>query len=134
MNVKSPCEDVRQRDPLRAAIVSPDDSQLNILIEFANFAASLKGSHGKREKMLTADTATAIHHTCLGIVEMAKYLLETNRYILLGKFTTDPLEKSFGKLRQGSGGTYFINAQQVLEKVNTMKTKVLLGLNLDVSS
>ena len=133
MNVKSPNEDVRQRDPLRTAIVSPDDSQLHFLTEFANFAASLKGSHGKREKKLTADTATAIQHTCLGVVEMAKYLLQTNRYVLLGKFTTDPLENSFGKLRQGSGGTYFINAQQILEKVNLMKTKVLLRLNLDVS-
>ena len=133
MNVKSPNEDVRQRDPLRAAIVSPDDSQLHFLTEFANFAASLKGSHGKKEKKLTADTATAIQHTCLGVVEMAKYLLRTNGYVLLGKFTTDPLENSFGKLRQGSGGTYFINAQQILEKVNLMKTKVLLRLNLDVS-
>ena len=92
MNVKSPNEDVRQRDPLRAAIVSPDDSQLHFLTEFAKFAASLKGSHGKRGKKLTADTATAIQHTCLGVVEMAKYLLQTNRYVLLGKFTTDPLE------------------------------------------
>lgn len=132
MNVKSPNEDVRQRDPLRAAILSPDDKQLNFLIEFAHFAASLKGSHGQREKMLTADTATAIHHTCLGVVEMATHLLKSNTYILLGKFTTDPLEKAFGKLRQGSGGTYFINAQQILEKVNIMQTKVLLRLKLDV--
>ena len=134
MNVKSLGEDMRLRDPLRAAIKSPDDEQLRFLTEFASFAASLKGTQGKRQKQLTVDTASAIEHTCLGVVELTKYLLETNNYILLGKFTTDPLEKAFGKLRQGSGGTYFINTQQVLEKVNLMKTKVLLRLNLDVSN
>ena len=66
---------------------------------------------------------------------MAKHLLQTNRsrYVLLRKLTTNPLENSFRKLRQGSGGTYFINAQQILEIVNFMKTKVLFTLNLDVS-
>ena len=47
---------------------------------------------------------------------------------MLGLFTTDPLEKEFSKLRQGSGGPYFITAQQVLEKVNISKTRLLLKL------
>ena len=33
-----------------------------------------------------------------------------NEYVILGWFSTDPLEKAFGKLREGSGGTYFITA------------------------
>ena len=35
---------------------------------------------------------------------------------MLGNFTSDPLEKQFGKLRQGTGGAYFIIVQQILEK------------------
>ena len=49
--------------------------------------------------------------------------------MLNNKFTTDPLEKSFGKLRQGSGGTYFITVHQVIEKTNIQKASLLLSLN-----
>ena len=47
-----------------------------------------------------------------------------------------PLEKQFGKLQQGCGGTYFITVQQMLEKVGIAKTKLLLNsdLNIDVFS
>ena len=70
------------------------------------------------------------------IVELAKFLLsnDSHSYVLLGKFTTDPIEQAFGKLRQGSGGTYFINTQQVIEKWNISKTKLALQSNLDISN
>ena len=32
-------------------------------------------------------------------------------YVILGLFTSDPLEKKFGKLRQGCGAAYFITVQ-----------------------
>ena len=54
------------------------------------------------------------------------------RYVPLGKFTTDILEKYFGKLRQGSGGTYFITVQQIIEKVNIKRASLLLSLE-DIS-
>ena len=58
---------------------------------------------------------------------MSKYLLDTtHQYVLLGNFTTDPIEKLFGKLRQGLGGTCFTSIQQVLEKVTIYHTKLLL--------
>ena len=49
--------------------------------------------------------------------------------MLLGKFTSDHIEKEFGKLRQGCGGCYFITAQQIMEKVAIYKTKLLLRLD-----
>ena len=57
--------------------------------------------------------------TCRGLIELCKHLLNTthHEYVMLGKFTSDPIEKEFGKLRQGSGGTYFITVQQMFEKV-----------------
>ena len=72
--------------------------------------------------------------TCNGLVNLSKDLLNKDGvdYVLLGKFSTDPLEKMFSKLRQGSGGTYFINVQQVVEKYNILKTKLVLQLNIDV--
>ena len=66
---------------------------------------------------------------------LVRHLLSiTHEYVLLGIFTTDYLEKMFGKLREGSGGTYFINVQQVLEKLSIHKTKLLLTLDINVSS
>ena len=50
---------------------------------------------------------------------------------MLGKFTSDPIEKEFGKLRQGSAGTYFITVQQMFEKVAITKTNFLLCLDAD---
>ena len=49
----------------------------------------------------------------MGLVALTKYLIDVEgyQYVCLGEFSTDPLQKLFGKLRQGSGGTYFINAQ-----------------------
>ena len=45
-----------------------------------------------------------------------------------------PLEKMFGKLRQGSGGTYFINVQQVIEKVKIQRAKPSLQIGIDINS
>ena len=47
-------------------------------------------------------------------------------YMCLGEFTTDPLEKAFSKFRQGSGGTYFINVQQVAEKFRIQRASFRL--------
>ena len=40
-------------------------------------------------------------------------------------------EKEFGKLRQGSGGTYFITVQQIIEKLDIKKARLLLKLNVN---
>ena len=64
---------------------------------------------GKRIKSITMDTSNALYQTCNGLVELSKHLLNNSHmYVLLGNFTTDPIERAFGKLRQASGGTYFI--------------------------
>ena len=81
-------------------------------------------------KSFTKDTSKILYHTCNGLVELSKFLLSTNhKYVLLGTFNNDPLEKQFGKLRQGSDVTYFITVQQILEKVGIIKTKLLLQLD-----
>ena len=39
-----------------------------------------------------------------------------------------PIEKAFSKLRQGSGGTYFITVRSVIEKVRVDHAKLALRL------
>ena len=76
-----------------------------------------------------------MHHTCNGTVSLCRSLLRvSHNYVLLGTFSPDPLEKEFGKLRQGSGGTYFITVQQIIEKVNISKASLLLSAKVNVDS
>ena len=51
---------------------------------------------------------------------------------MLGNFSSDSFEQQYEKLRQGSGGTYFIMVQQILEKVSIYKIKLLLKLDEEV--
>ena len=75
--------------------------------------------------------SVSMHHTFYGLVDLAKHLLqeENYEYVCLGMFSTDPLEKAFSKLGQGSGGTYFINAQQVTKKLRIQKAKLQITLD-----
>ena len=127
VNVKHKGEDMASNDPLKAGISDPNDVRLNYLLQFGTMCLNMISKPKKRVKQLTRDTALAIHQTSNGLIELARYLLSTTHsYVALGKFTTDKLEKAFSKLRQGSGGTYFISVQQVLEKLNFQKTNILL--------
>ena len=131
MNVKGLGADRRHNDPLEKVSEDPDDYRLDLNSNFGEMTMKMStASQGKRGKQLTNDTSRAIHHTCNGVVDLTKYLLKTShKYIVLNRFSTNPLEKSFGKLRQGSGGTYFITVQQVIEKTNIQKASLLLSLN-----
>ena len=93
----------------------------------------MAGSQGNRKKQLSQNTATAIHHTCNGIVSLYRHLLVTShKYVLLRQLSTDPLKKEFVKLRQGSGCTYFINVQQCIEKLLIKQTSLLLNQNVNM--
>ena len=98
-------------------------------------ALQVKGGQEKRYKQFTGDTAQAIHHTCNSIVSLCRCLLRlSHNYVLLRIFSTYPLEKEFGKLREGSGGTYFITVQRIIEKVNISKASLLLSANVNIDS
>ena len=94
----------------------------------------MSGRQDKREKQHSKDTAVALFRTCNGIVELTKNLLlrEDYEYVCLGEFSTDMLEKASGKLRQGSGGSYFITAQQVTEKSHIKQAQLKISLHCDL--
>ena len=54
--------------------------------------------------------------------------------MLLEQFSTDPLEKEFSKLHQGSGGTYFINVQYYIEKLHFKQIFLLLNQNVNIDA
>ena len=136
VNVRSLYGDIRSKDDRQKVVSSVNDNRLEFLLELAFMADEMKSSkQGNRIKQLTRDTARALSSTCRGLVELSKFLLGTShQYVILRMYSTDPLEKMFGKLRQGSGGTYFINVQQVLEKFKIRKTKLLLEVGVDLEN
>ncbi|XP_065650888.1 uncharacterized protein LOC136079096 [Hydra vulgaris] len=134
VSVKEIYGDTRFLDSRKRVISEELDLNLQYLLDFRDMALKMSGKQGCRIKSLTRDTGTSIWHTCYGLVEMCKYLLKNNFiYVMLGKFLTDYIEKAFSKFRQGSGGTYFITVQNVFEKLNIEKAKLLLELKVDVS-
>ena len=103
VNVKGEGADMHFRDASQGIIRSPNDPRLSFLLDLAGMADKMKNTGGKRNRQLTKDTAQSLTNLCHGFVELAKYLLDCgNAYVIFRWFTTDPLEKCFSKLRQGS--------------------------------
>ena len=116
LNVKAIGADTRHNDPLQPVINNPDDNCLNLILQFGDMALKMAGPKAKHIKQLSKDTATCIHQTCYGLVDLCRYLLNTTQnYVLLGQFTSDHLEKEYSILRQGSGGTYFLVFNKLLK-------------------
>ena len=54
--------------------------RLDIILEFGNMG----GKQGQRVKQLSKDTALAHYHTCNGLVDLCRHLLNTNhKYVSL---------------------------------------------------
>ena len=128
-----PYEDSCLNDDRRSVIRLPSDTNLHQLLTLGDLAESMAPVTTQRIKSLSRDTSLNLAHTCYGLVDLAKYLLNHEfDYVPFGHFTTNPLEKEFSKLRQGSGGAYFISVQQALSKVEIHKTKLCLVQNVDI--
>ena len=66
-------------------------------------------------------------------MDLAKYFTELSQdYVIFGWFSTNLLEKCFSKLRQGSGGTYFITSQYVIKKLRIQGAKLSLQLKMEI--
>ena len=111
-----------------------DDPRLQEILNVSRMVECMPSSNGpKRHKTFTKDTATALSQTICCVVDLVKHLLRSEEFgfVMLCEFSTDPLEKAFSRLRQGSGGAYFITVQQVLQKTNIEHAKLLLRYEID---
>ena len=75
---------------------------------------------------LSQQTFKALIHTEL--------LNERYKYVLTGRFQSDPLERRFSQYRQLSGGRFLVSLQEVLRSESIIKLKSLLKRNIDISS
>ena len=120
---------------MRAVIKMPDNPRIKFLLDIAAMADGMRPTTNSRVCSLTSDTAKFSAHICREAVDLTRHLLASgNKYVMLGWFSTNPLERAFGKLRQGSGGTYFLSAQSVIEKIRIQRAKLSAQLKLDISN
>ena len=127
VNVKCLGANLRYRDDSRNVIRSSDEISFKKMVAIATMAENMKPTSGKQVRQLTRDTSNALSHTCGGLIDLSCHLLSSgNEYFILGWLSSDPIEKCFGKLRQGSGVTYFITAKSVIEKVRIQHAKLVL--------
>ena len=106
VNVRGLNADRRFKNERRAVISSEDDPRLTSLTSLADTVLKIKGVHGKRKQQLTADTCMSFVHTCHRIAALTKHLLNTTHtFVMIREFSSDFLEKYYGKLRMSSGGT-----------------------------
>jgi hypothetical protein len=95
VNVHCVSLDLRFRNSSRSVIKTVNDDNLKKLSEIADMANRMFPKNTQRIKSLTKDTSKALSHTCNGLIELSKYLLteKNHDYVLLGKYTSDPIEK-----------------------------------------
>ena len=136
-NVRSPHSSDRLRDVRRQVSrlnCSVTDDNLDKLLALANMVEKMNAANGKcRKKCFTKDTSKALIHTLRGLVDLTRHLLSHGdgfEYVMLGQFSSDKIEKEFGKLRQGAGGTYFITVRDVLQKTAIKHTQLALELEI----
>ena len=120
---------LKKNDDLQSPI-QRGDSRLDHLRRSADLLESW--SAGKRCG-LTHETSQAWVQTLRSLCLISEDLLSNFgfRFVLLGKFQSDPIEARFGNYRQLSGGNFFISLRQLLDgekklrvinKMNDLKT------------
>ena len=90
VNVHGPYEDICLNDDRRSVIRLPSDTNLHQLLTLGDLAKSMAPVATPRIKSLSRDTSLNLAHTCYGLVDLAKYLLNHEfDYVPFGHFTTD---------------------------------------------
>lgn len=134
VNCKTPLKGKHSRDIYSEPVSSIEDERFIFLKKFAVWLCRWNDMEiknvDKRHGKLTDQTQHALLHTTETLMLLCKYLIEdcNFKYVLLGKFQTDPLEGRFGQYRQMCGGSYHVSVTQVLE--SEKKIKVLNFLKL----
>lgn len=129
-NVRSPVKGFHKRNKFQEPLTfSNDDLKIqfiNNMIEWLDTWKGFKMDTGH----LTKETHAALTQTLNAMLNLTQYCVEelNFKYLLTGKFQTDPLEDRFGKYRQYSGSNYNITVAQVFENESKIRVQNLMPL------
>jgi hypothetical protein len=117
---------IKKRDDHCFPVTSVDAWQLEYLLDAAQYIRLWHNTGGKVNG-LTSETALANEISLQAIAGLTKYLISRKgmQKVLLGKFSSDPLEKRFGWFRQLSGANFYISVKQLLDAEKRIR---VLGL------
>lgn len=137
-NCKTPFQSLFTRDPDRAVIDSSDQgaNQVRTLMEWVEFAKSLQPKGTPRVCSLTSDTSKAIQWTCQCLVDLSRYLIQSDtpynhKYVTLGFFQQDDIEKHFAHFRMSAGNNFYITASDVMNTHAIDKAQLMLETQSD---
>jgi hypothetical protein len=113
LNVKSIDNLFRKRDNDSRPISDVNDDRLSYLHDVYLWLCTRENLEGR----LTNETQVALKHTVKCYIDLVQYLPVTLplRYVLMGKFQTDPLEAGFGKHRRLARNKYHISVEEIME-------------------
>jgi hypothetical protein len=127
VNCKTPFKGKHLRDVNCEPVYSVEDERFIFLQKFVTWLQRWNDMElkniDKRHGKLTKQTQHALLHTTETLMLLCKFLFENYnfKYVLLGKFQTDPLEGRFGQYRQMCGASYHVSVSQVLESEKKIK-------------
>ena len=103
--MKNPRENQAHNDSMRVVIKMHDDPRIKFLLDVAAMDDGMRSTTNPRVCSLTSDTANFLAHICKGAVDLTRHLLASgNEYVILGWFSTDPLEQRVtGYLQKQAG-------------------------------
>ena len=112
VNVSAKGQDIRMKDPHRAAQVLSSDS-LDMYAK--KFEEAMSGQGLSRKECLTHDTKKALVQTMRGLSAVTKHLLSSGfQYVLLREIQSDRIEGEFSVYRQSTGANAFMTAGDVI--------------------
>ena len=77
---------------------------------------------------MTTETSPACCHTFKALADLAEYLVTHHQFdhVLLGKFSSDPIDGRFGMYRQFSVGVFYIYVKQLLDSERKIRVLNIL--------
>ena len=123
LNCKRRTQSIMHNDPDFAVVDSTTAPAIDTLQKWANCEVLPKPAHKgneKREKTLTKPTPHALSWTCNALISLSKHRLTTEeayqrKYVCLGFFNQDCLERHFHHFRQSAGGNYYIPTREIFQ-------------------
>ena len=138
LNTKSPRQAIRLRDIDRQVVSETSDHQLQILETWSKKAKEMgPSSAGQRIKSLTKDTSNALSWSCQCLIDLCMFLLRTDsavkhKYVLLGFFQQDDIERHFAHFRMSAGCNYYITAHDIAHCHAIDRTRLMLENNPEI--
>ncbi|CAG4970430.1 unnamed protein product [Parnassius apollo] len=128
VNVKNKIKGLLKRDTSSSFISAPDDENIVHLAKFIEWLDKWLLLNGG--SFLSKDTFTALRHSTVALIEVVKTSFRdfNIKYILLGKFQSDCIEKRFGQYRFLSGCNYNVSCTQIIEAEKKIRLRHLMKL------